>query len=78
MITDTHTHLYVEQFDADREAIILRAKSVGVSRFFIPAIDSSYHKRMFDLEKYHPNEVFNDGSASNFCEDKLQRRISKS
>ena len=58
MITDTHTHLYVEQFDADREAMILRAKSVGVSRFFIPAIDSSYHKKMFDLEKYHPNEVF--------------------
>ena len=58
MITDTHTHLYVEQFDADREAMILRAKSVGVSRFFIPAIDSSYHKRMFDLEKYHPYEVF--------------------
>lgn len=58
MITDTHTHLYVEQFDADREAMILRAKSVGVSRFFIPAIDSSYHKRMFDLEKYYPNEVF--------------------
>ena len=58
MITDTHTHLYVEQFDADRAAIILRAKSAGVSRFFIPAIDSSYHKRMFDLEKYYPYEVF--------------------
>ena len=37
--------------------MILRAKSAGVSRFFIPAIDSSYHKRMFDLEKYHPYEV---------------------
>ena len=38
MITDTHTHLYVEQFDADREAMILRAKSVGVSRFlFLPS-----------------------------------------
>ena len=58
MITDTHTHLYVEQFDADRAAMILRAKSAGVSRFFIPAIDSSYHKRMFDLEKYYPYEVF--------------------
>ena len=58
MITDTHIHLYVEQFDADREAMILRAKSAGVSRFFIPAIDSSYHKRMFDLEKYYPYEVF--------------------
>ena len=58
MITDTPTHLYVEQFDADRAAMILRAKSAGVSRFFIPAIDSSYHKRMFDLEKYYPYEVF--------------------
>ena len=58
MITDIYTHLYVEQFDADREAMILRAKSAGVSRFFIPAIDSSYHKRMFDLEKYYPYEVF--------------------
>ena len=38
--------------------MILRAKSAGVSRFFIPAIVSSYHKRMFDLEKYYPYEVF--------------------
>lgn len=58
MITDTHTHLYSEQFDQDREAMIQRAKDAGVQRFFIPAIDSSYSKRMFSLEENYPNDVF--------------------
>lgn len=57
MITDTHTHLYSEQFDEDRGYMIKRAKEIGVSRFFIPAIDSSYIERMMDLEKSYPNDV---------------------
>ena len=48
MITDTHTHLYSEQFDEDRAEMIQRAKDAGVTRFFIPAIDSSYTDSMFD------------------------------
>mgnify|MGYP000743026118 CR=1 FL=1 len=58
MITDTHTHLYSEQFDEDRETMMQRAKDAGVSRFFIPAIDSSYTESMFQLEKNYPNDVF--------------------
>ena len=58
MITDTHTHLYSEQFDNDRAAMIQRAKDAGVSRFFIPAIDSSYTESMMSLEKVFPNDVF--------------------
>lgn len=58
MITDTHTHLYSEQFDQDRDAMIQRAKKTGVQRFFIPAIDSSYTERMFSLEKNYPSDVF--------------------
>ena len=58
MITDTHTHLYSEQFDEDRESVIERAKKLGVSRFFIPAIDSSYMDRMLDLEKNYSNSIF--------------------
>ncbi len=58
MITDTHTHLYSSQFDEDRNEMIQRAKKAGISRFFIPAIDSSYTERMFDLEKNYPNDVF--------------------
>lgn len=58
MITDTHTHLYSEQFDDDRDLMMQRAKDAGISRFFIPAIDSSYTDRMLDLEKNYPDDVF--------------------
>lgn len=58
MITDTHTHLYSEQFNDDRKEIIARAKEKGVSRFFIPAIDSSYTENMLQLEKEYPKDVF--------------------
>lgn len=57
MITDTHTHLYSEQFDQDRGVIMQRAFDAGVNRFFIPAIDSSYTQRMLDLEQRFPDHV---------------------
>ncbi len=58
MITDTHTHLYSEEFDKDRREMIERAVTSGVSRFFIPAIDCSYIQRMLDLEKNYPQYVY--------------------
>ena len=57
-LTDTHTHLYSEEFNEDREQMIQRAIDLGVSRFFIPAIDSTCTTVMYDLEKNHPNHVF--------------------
>ena len=58
IITDTHTHLYSEAFDDDRKEMVQRALDIGVSRFFIPAIDSSYTKSMYSLEKEFPDNVF--------------------
>lgn len=58
IITDTHTHLYSEEFDLDRDQMIQRAIDAGVSRFFIPAIDSTCTQSMYDLEKNHPDHVF--------------------
>ena len=58
IITDTHTHLYSEAFDEDREVMINRAIANKVERFFIPAIDSSYTKAMLDLERQYPDHVF--------------------
>jgi TatD DNase family protein len=58
ILTDTHTHLYSEAFDEDRDEMMQRAINNGVKRFFIPAIDSTYTERMFQLEKDYPNEVF--------------------
>ena len=58
IITDTHTHLYSNEFDQDRDEMIHRAIEAGVSRFFIPAIDSAYTQSMYDLEKSYPSNVF--------------------
>jgi TatD DNase family protein len=58
IITDTHTHLYSNEFDEDRIEMIQRAIDVGVSRFFIPAIDSAYTQSMYDLEKAFPENIF--------------------
>ena len=55
---DTHTHLYSEEFDADRTEMIARAKAAGVTRCFIPAIDASYTQRMFQLKNDYPDYVF--------------------
>ncbi|APY08190.1 hydrolase TatD [Winogradskyella sp. J14-2] len=58
IITDTHTHLYSEAFDEDRSAMIRRAIDANVSRFFIPAIDSTYTKAMLQLENDFPENIF--------------------
>jgi TatD DNase family protein len=58
IITDTHTHLYSEAFDEDRDQMMQRAFDAGVSRFFVPAIDSTYTEGMLALEKDYPNNVF--------------------
>ncbi|MEO2073672.1 MAG: TatD family hydrolase [Zunongwangia sp.] len=58
VLTDTHTHLYSESFDEDREEMIQRAIDAKVKRFFIPAIDSTYAKSMYDLEKSFPDHVY--------------------
>ncbi|MDA0178239.1 TatD family hydrolase [Mesoflavibacter profundi] len=58
IITDTHTHLYSEAFDEDREQMMQRALDAGVTRFFVPAIDSTYTEGMLTLEKNYPNNVF--------------------
>lgn len=58
ILTDTHTHLYSEEFDQDRGEMIQRAINAGVSRLFIPAIDSNYTQSMYHLEQEFPQHVY--------------------
>jgi len=58
MLTDTHTHLYSDAFDGDRNEMIKRALNEGVERFFIPAIDSGTIQAMYRLENDFPNNIF--------------------
>ena len=53
-LTDTHTHLYAAEFDADRDALIAEAMDKGVSRFFLPNIDETSVAAMSALEAKYP------------------------
>jgi TatD DNase family protein len=57
LITDTHTHLYSDEFEQDRSEMIQRAIDAGVSRFFIP-IDSTFTQSMYELERNFPENMF--------------------
>lgn len=56
--TDTHTHLYSEEFQYDQAEMMQRALAAGVSRFFVPAIDSTCTDAMYALEANYPDQVF--------------------
>lgn len=58
ILTDTHTHLYSEEFNEDRGLMIQRAIDAGVKRFFVPSIDSSYTQKMYELEAQYPDNIF--------------------
>lgn len=53
-LIDTHAHLYLAEFDADRQEMLLRAQTAGINRIFLPAIDSSTHEAMISLEDSQP------------------------
>ena len=54
VFTDTHSHLYSEQFNGDREEMMARCEKEGVEKFYLPAIDSSTHDAMLTMEKDYP------------------------
>ncbi len=58
MLIDTHTHLYAEEFDGDRNKMIKKAIESGIQKFYLPNIDSSSIKGMFQLEKDFPGVCF--------------------
>lgn len=53
-MTDTHIHLYAEEYEGDRTELIQAAIDAGVSRFLIPNIDSTSLEGMFRLGKTFP------------------------
>jgi TatD DNase family protein len=57
-LIDTHCHLYASAFVEDIGAVLDRALTAGIVRFYLPAIDRESEKAMFDLEKRYPDFCF--------------------
>ncbi len=53
-LIDTHTHLYLPEFDADRDEVIARAVDNGITKLLLPNIDMQSVDRMFSVvDRYH-------------------------
>ncbi len=58
ILTDTHTHLYSKEFDAERTILIQKAIDSGITRMFMPNVDSDSIPGMFLVEKQFPENCF--------------------
>lgn len=51
---DTHSHIYSEEFDADRAEVVRRAQDIGVTQIILPNCDSTTLPQMLALEEAYP------------------------
>ena len=54
---DTHTHLYLKDFDLDIDEEIKKSIALGIKEFYLPSIDSYYTDRMIKIKSKYPNEI---------------------
>jgi len=54
-LTDTHCHLDLEKFDADRREVIDRALAAGLTRILVPGITLKSSRAIVKLAESHPN-----------------------
>jgi len=57
MLIDTHTHLYSDAFNDDRDAVMQRSFDKNIHHFFLPAIDAAHTKSMHDLKAAYPKNI---------------------
>lgn len=50
---DTHSHIYLEEFDEDREEVIARAKAAGIRHIILPNVDFDTFGQMHSLNIDH-------------------------
>jgi len=53
-LIDTHSHIYAEEFDADLDEVIQRAKDSGLTHLIMPNVDSESLPRMLAVEGRYP------------------------
>ncbi len=58
MLIDSHAHIYLEEFDGDREDVILRAKKSGIEKIILPNVDNETIERLIDVSDKYPEICF--------------------
>jgi len=57
-IVDTHTHLYLDQFDNDFDDVIRLSLENNISKFVFPSISSKYYNKMIECKRKYPKNIF--------------------
>ena len=57
-LTDTHTHVYLPEFDDDRDAALQRAFDSGIGRLLMPNVDEETFEPMLALCRRYPQQCF--------------------
>lgn len=76
-LIDSHTHLYLKEFDNDRDEVIRNAVSRGVTRMFLPNISSHTVRPMLTMAETYPAHCFpmiglHPGSVTPAFENELE------
>ena len=50
-LIDTHAHIYLDEFNSDRETVMKDAGIAGIQYIIMPAIDASTHENMIEFNK---------------------------
>lgn len=77
IFTDTHTHLYLPEFDKDRDLVMENALKNNITRFFLPNIDSTTTLALLALSDAYPKNCFpmmglHPGSVKENFEEELE------
>lgn len=67
MFIDTHCHLNFPQFDEDRDAVVQRAREVGVEVIINPAVDLATSRAAIELAERYPGVYAQVGVHPNDC-----------
>jgi len=57
-LVDSHSHVYLPEFDPDRPEMLERAEMEGVRKILMPAIDRTTHESMLRIEAENPGLCF--------------------
>lgn len=57
-LIDTHSHIYSEEFDKDKQEVVEAANNAGIKQILLPNIDRTTIDRMMELSSLYPNRIF--------------------
>ncbi len=75
---DTHTHIYLPEFDDDRDAVVTRAVEVGIHTLILPNIDLTTVEALHDtVDRYRGKCRAAMGLHPTSVEDDYQEQLSQ-